>query len=79
MVIESSNSVKVVLSEVSVKGNCTYFLDTPMVEDSGHGFLNIDQVTLTVVAQPILNDKGAVLIDFTNILIDHQSTASSPL
>ena len=70
VIIESSNSLKIVLGGVTVNSTFHYILDTPMVRDEGKGCVHIDGLTLTSVITPYTDEDGLFKIMMDTLVID---------
>jgi hypothetical protein len=78
VVIESSNSIKVVVGGLNIHGKFNYVLDTPLLYDEGVATISINEMMITTVFHPFVENNG-LNITVTNLVIDTPRNTSSPL
>ena len=70
-VIESQNSLKVVLYNIHIMGEFLYSLNSSFVNDHGTGSINLKDISLTIVFLPFLDPvSGRLEVNITQFVIE---------
>ena len=70
-VIESQNSLKVVLYNIHINGEFLYYLNSSFVNDKGVGVIDLKDLSLTVVFLPFLDPvSGRLFVNVTSFEIE---------